>query len=89
METLINSYPNRNIPYGWKLIPTGRYGQKLVQDPDQQQVIKYMLFLKQHNISCLKIANELNLHGIKTKRGKVWYSRTVNKIIQDNTVAAR
>lgn len=65
-------------PYGYKY-----RGGKLVQDGDEQKVLRLMQRLRvREGLSFGKIAGELNQQKLKN-RGKYWHANTVRYLLQN------
>lgn len=56
-------------------------GGKLVPDPEEQHVVARMLSLKAEGKSLRQIADVLNSEGYQSKRGGVWHSATVGRVL--------
>ncbi len=62
------------------------FGQKsldgeLVEDPDEQQVIELIRRHHKSGKSLQQIADWLNMHGYKTKRGQQWKRISVKRVL--------
>ncbi|MBC6471501.1 MAG: recombinase family protein [Hormoscilla sp. GM102CHS1] len=62
------------------------FGQKsldgeLVEDPDEQQVIELIRRHHKSGKSLQQIADWLNMHGYKTKRGQKWKLISVKRVL--------
>lgn len=70
------------IPYGFK-----RVGNDLVEDDEEQSVIKLVLRLRRKGFSMADIANNLNSQQIKPKRGDVFHPMTIKGILNAQEMA--
>jgi site-specific DNA recombinase len=62
------------IPLGYRLADDGI---NLVEDADEQEVLRLVRQLRQEGLSIRGIVEELNRRGVPTKQGKRWHIRTV------------
>ena len=67
---------NKVIPYGWNY-----KGRELVENKDEQKVLEIAQQLVDSGHSGTEIAKILNSNLIPTKRGGLWYSASVYKIL--------
>jgi site-specific DNA recombinase len=87
------NYIGTRPPYGYQIKkdPTGRY---LIPDPETAHVVKmifdwYTHVDPHHRLGSSKIANQLNLLGLRTYTGKRWTSDSVMVIIKNAVYAGR
>lgn len=66
-------------PFGFE-----RVGDSLVEDEQEQAIIRRIFFERSEGLSYWKIAEELNSLGIATKKGGKWYASTVKYILDNN-----
>ena len=78
------------VPYGYKLIETGKYNRKgyairnLVIDESEAEVIKEIFDKTVHfGWGSYKIANMLNDRGLTTHKGAKFQSNTINRILHN------
>jgi site-specific DNA recombinase len=69
------------LAYGWK-----RKGKKLVEDPEEQKVIRKVLMLDSEKKTKREIADHLNEAGYRTKKGRRWDWQSVNSILDREEV---
>lgn len=62
--------------------------EKLVQDPQEQLIIKIIRNSFAHGMSLNAIAKELNERGLPSKRGGQWYASSVRNVIQRDPALA-
>lgn len=67
----------KNPPYGYAWL-----SGKIVMNPLEYKNVLLILELAKMRKRPHQIANYLNQHGIKPRRGKKWFARTVTDIIQ-------
>ena len=73
-----NEKTGGDVPYGYDLTPAGI----LIENDDEQRVIKTIRRLKRDGYSLRKICRELEKEGHLTKRGNtVWQPSTISKIL--------
>jgi len=63
-------------PYGYR-----REGNKLVSDPEEQEIVHRIRALREEGSSLREIAGQLNQEGIASKHGGRWYASTVRYIL--------
>jgi site-specific DNA recombinase len=56
-------------------------GSKLTTDPQDIKALEFMQAWRSEGLSYHKIADELNLMGLATKRGGKWQANTVRRIL--------
>lgn len=66
------------VRYGWNLADDGK---TLQPNAAEQEVINLMRQLRRDGQSFAAIADHLNARGIKTKKGREWHRRSVNRIL--------
>lgn len=66
-------------PYGYR-----REGSKLVQDPEEQDVVQRIRKLRAEGCSLRAIAGQLNGDGVLSKNGGKWYASTVRYLLRNN-----
>jgi len=67
-------------PFGFE-----RVGDSLVEDEQEQAIIRRIFFERSEGLSYWKIAEELNQAGVRTKKGgNKWYASTVKYILDNN-----
>lgn len=66
-----------SIPFGFDLV----YGQ-LVENPAEMRAIAHMQLWRGQGKSFDEISEKLNSLNIPTKRDKIWYGGSVNKILK-------
>lgn len=64
------------VPLGFDL-----EGDRLIPNPKELDTVKYVKSLREKRLSLQKIANRLNLEGIKTKLGGRWFGSTVRYLL--------
>ncbi|MEX1037255.1 MAG: recombinase family protein [Acidimicrobiia bacterium] len=64
-------------PFGW----ASREGE-LVEHPEEQQTLTTIKALREQGHSYASIAEELNLLGLKSKRGGDWHPSTVSRVLK-------
>lgn len=64
--------------YGFRLDDHGR----LVEDEQEQRIVKWMARRRQAGETLERIAEKLNSHPVPTKRGGRWYGSTVSNILR-------
>ncbi len=67
----------RQIPYGYDY-----KNNKLVKNPQEQEVIREIKQMRATGLSLREIANELNKKLIPTKNNGIWQANTIRKILQ-------
>jgi len=56
-------------PYGWKIVPENG---RLEENPDEMQFLYSVMELIIQDISIVKVAEELNRRGFRTRGGQEW-----------------
>lgn len=57
----------------------------MVEDEQEQAIIRRIFFERSEGLSYWKIAEELNQAGVRTKKGgNKWYASTVKYILDNN-----
>ncbi|MCK4786226.1 MAG: recombinase family protein [Desulfobacteraceae bacterium] len=67
-----------HAPYGYDIVE-----RKLVPNKVEQKVIARILTLRDDKMSLQCIASDLNNEGIRTKKGKAWFPKTVSDVIKN------
>lgn len=75
-------YIGGQAPYGWR-VKDGA----LVEDKDEQRVIRMVRYMKVEGLACAVIAQRLNSTHVPC-RGSVWHAKTVSRILSRKGVAA-
>jgi DNA invertase Pin-like site-specific DNA recombinase len=67
-------------------VPLGfvRYGDRLVENPDEMRVVSQIIELRNQGSSLAKIADILNGSSTPTKHGKRWYASTVSNVLSNS-----
>ena len=55
---------------------------RLVEDEQEQRIVKWMARRRQAGETLERIAEKLNSHPVPTKRGGLWYGSTVSNILR-------
>lgn len=77
MQRSGHSVGGREPPYGWKVV-----GDKLLEEvPEEQRVIREILYWYQAGKSAYWIANKLSIEGVQIRGRTIWYDTTVKAII--------
>ncbi|MBR3017296.1 MAG: recombinase family protein [Clostridia bacterium] len=84
-------YRGGNLPYGYKLEHQGRTNKKnqpvrdLMIDENEAKIVKEIFdLLTNHGYGTNRVAQYLNEHGIKTKRGtSLWRGTSVRALIEN------
>ena len=58
---------------------------RLVENKSEKDIIKYIKNLRSRGFSWNKISDRLNEKGIRTKKGKKWYSSTCYNMIKNES----
>jgi DNA invertase Pin-like site-specific DNA recombinase len=66
------------VPYGWTL---GADGKTLVENPEQQAIIKLIYSLADKGDSLRSIAAELNRRQVRTMKGGRWHAQQIRNIL--------
>ncbi|MCO8088232.1 recombinase family protein [Acinetobacter indicus] len=66
-----------HVPYGYD-----KQEDNLVKNQDEQNTIVLMLKMKDEGFGYRKIATSLNKKGIKSKKGGIWYAKTVEGVLR-------
>lgn len=75
---------SKNAGYAYGAPPVGYVSVEgeLVPDPEQQKAIRLVWQYHKLGYSLRKIAERLNLAGLKPKRGKQWYASIISRILK-------
>ena len=65
-------------PFGYEVDEQKR----LIENSNEQAIIRQVLSLKEQGFNCNQIARRLNEQGCKTKKGKIWNYAQVQRIIK-------
>ena len=68
-----------DVPYGFDLAEDGK---TLVENADEQEIIRRIRDLKAKNYKLREIAEALNEDGYETKRGKKWNITQIHRILK-------
>lgn len=71
-----------NIPYGFELAPDGK---TLIENGDEQAVIRKIRDLRDEGLSLRAIAQKLNREGYKTRKRTSWKFQYVSNILKSAT----
>lgn len=66
------------VPYGFGLADNGVH---LISNPDEQAVITHAQALRTHGLSLRKIAAELHIQGFKARKGGVFQSEQIRRMV--------
>lgn len=76
--------------YGYKLKDKTKKGSGLIEDPEQQVVIKLIKTLRdEQDMTFPKICDTLNAQKIPSPTGKEWNTRTITRIYEQKEVATK
>ena len=90
--TLEGRYTGGNIPFGYKLVPSGNYNKRgkelkeLAVEQDEAEIVRFIFdkTLKE-GIGSYQLAELLNAKSIKTHGGSRFQSNTINRILKNRT----
>ncbi|MCF8260351.1 MAG: recombinase family protein [Melioribacteraceae bacterium] len=71
-------------PYGYRYNSANK---SLDIDQNENEILLSIFSLARANKSALEIAKELNRHGIKTRRGKMWNYTTISNLLSKDRIA--
>ena len=75
----------RGEVYGKEMFGFDNVDGRLVENKNEKDIIKYIKNLRRRGFSWNKISERLNEKGIKTKKGKKWYSSTCYNMIKNES----
>jgi site-specific DNA recombinase len=65
-----------HVPFGFK-----KFKGKLLSHDAEQKIVQTVLGMRQKGMNYSMISRELNLMGLKTKKGNRWYPQTVKNVV--------
>ncbi len=75
------------VPYGWQIeIENGRQTDNLQMCDEEQEVIKAIQSYRRNNYSYQRIADQLNVNGIQTRKGTKWQKQYIHNILTANPI---
>jgi site-specific DNA recombinase len=66
------------VPYGYEVAEDGK---TLVPIPNEQEILKTILSLRESSMSYRKIAGQLNAMRVTTKKGHQWLTESVRSVV--------
>jgi site-specific DNA recombinase len=66
------------VPYGYEVAEDGK---TLVPIPNEQEILKTILSLRESSMSYRKIAGQLNAMRVATKKGHQWLTESVRSVV--------
>jgi len=90
MMTEQGLYHGGGVPYGYKLIRSGRFNyrgkelMKMVVDEDESAVVKLIFnWMDYETIAPKLLAVWLNTHGVSTRKGGLWSAKTIRTLLRN------